>query len=644
MRKLSADKWSAGVPPGMKLLPRWCGFRGSKQPLDPRTGEAARVDDPSTFGTWDDALAWYKKHEREPDAGAGFVFTKGDNLVFVDVDHALDNGKPKPWAAPLVEQLAAQTYVEVSPSGTGLHAFYVGELERAPGVTGARLAVEDGAVEVYAERRFSTVTGRRWNDAPLGPVTRGLPPELAARLTRAEHVEAQKPEPLARRYEVWDALQAIDPDVSNDEWVRIGMALKAAFGDEGLPLWRKWSSRGAKYHAGEPEQRWGSFHRAGVGLGTIFRMAREAGWHAQAHDAVADAFTDLQADDAGIKVIPASQQPREHYDWLWKWRLARGHLTLMAGKPKQGKSIVTLDLAARVSRGLPMPGEAKGGPPGRVLLLNVEDGQGDTIRPRLEAAGADLDLVEILDLRNGGRIPQLPDDVEALGRIIERSEHAQLVVLDPLNAFLSGELDAHRDQDVRAALGPLFGLAQRLHVAFILVAHFNKAKDMDAVERIGGSIGIAAQARLLLGVGRPTDADEDDPQRVMLPLGGNLGPGSRKLAFEVIPWEMDPDVGRVRWSEDEPDVSVDDLVARPEAGGGARIGEAEAWLKARLSKESVASKELEEAARGAGISRATLNRAARRLGIRREKDGLAGGWRWPKWSPFDDGADSGTPS
>ena len=143
----------------------------------------------------------------------------------------------------------------------------------------------------------------------------------------------------------------------------------------------------------------------------------------------------------------------EDVEWLWEGRIPRGKITIVEGNPGQGKSAFTTDLAARVSVGRPFPDGAECGVPeggAGVILLNAEDGLADTIRPRLDATGGDptkvLSVVEIPDeLREGqDRIFTIPYDLAGLEEDVKRM-NAALVIIDPLMAFLSGEVNAHKD-------------------------------------------------------------------------------------------------------------------------------------------------------------------------------------------------------
>jgi RecA-family ATPase len=151
---------------------------------------------------------------------------------------------------------------------------------------------------------------------------------------------------------------------------------------------------------------------------------------------------------AGVAVVLCvADVTAERVEWLWEGRIARGKLTVIDGDPGQGKSTLTTDLAARLSTGTPLPGGQRT-TPAAVVLLSAEDGVGDTIRPRLEAAGADVRRVFVFDsvMNPDGtqRPPSIPLDlamVEAL--VVEQG--AVLIVIDPLMAFLGSGVDAHRD-------------------------------------------------------------------------------------------------------------------------------------------------------------------------------------------------------
>src|SRR5918997_1507363 len=168
-----------------------------------------------------------------------------------------------------------------------------------------------------------------------------------------------------------------------------------------------------------------------------------------------------------------SEVEPEQVEWLWPGRLPLGKLAVLDGDPGLGKSALTLDLAARVSGGQELPDGGRCGPAG-VVLLSAEDGLEDTIRPRLDAAGADTGGIVALSMIGVGtraeRLVSLTQDLDAVEAALGRGG-AALVVIDPLMAFLTGKTDSHKDQDVRRGLAPLAALAERKGAAVLLVRH-----------------------------------------------------------------------------------------------------------------------------------------------------------------------------
>src|SRR5579885_3630284 len=187
--------------------------------------------------------------------------------------------------------------------------------------------------------------------------------------------------------------------------------------------------------------------------------------------------------------------------WLWPGRIPLGRITLLVGRPGEGKSFVTLDAAARVSTGTPWP-DGGACPRGSVLLLTAEDGAADTIRPRLDAHNADLKRVHLLSAvrRAGGkgdtceRLATL-SDVDAVEAALARLADCKLVVVDPVGSFLGGQVDAHRDNEVRGVLAPLAALAEKRGPAVLVVAHRRKSAGGSADDLALGSRAFTGIAR-----------------------------------------------------------------------------------------------------------------------------------------------------
>ena len=187
-----------------------------------------------------------------------------------------------------------------------------------------------------------------------------------------------------------------------------------------------------------------------------------------------------------LALVPVDQVVPERVDWLWQGRLARGKVTVVDGDPGLGKSTITADLAARISTGSPMPDGSRLSGSADVIPLSAEDGVADTIRPRLEAAGADLTRVHAVDISAADPMV-LPSGIGDLERAVTATG-AVLVVIDPFVAFLSDDVNSYRDQDVRRVLAALAALAARTGVCVLLVRHLTKSTGGPAIYRGGGSI------------------------------------------------------------------------------------------------------------------------------------------------------------
>ncbi len=315
----------------------------------------------------------------------------------------------------------------------------------------------------------------------------------------------------------------------------------------------------------------------------------------------------------------------EHVSWLWPARLPLGKVSLLDGDPGLGKSTVTLDIAARVSRGWPMPDGTGGGDPAGVVVVSAEDGLADTIVPRLVAAGADLSRIVAIDKapdEEGGHPFVIPDDMPFLERAIADAD-ARLVVIDPLMAFLSGSTNSHRDQDVRRALARVHDLAERAGAVLWVVRHLNKTTGGPAVYRGGGSIGIIGAARSGLLVARDPDNDE---ARVLASTKSNLCAPPPSLSWHLKNTESG--VARVVW-DGPSEHGADALLSLPTSGDERTSREeAKDFLRDFLAAGPVGAKEAQSAARESGISDATLRRARLDLGVVLERAGFQGRSMW----------------
>lgn len=327
----------------------------------------------------------------------------------------------------------------------------------------------------------------------------------------------------------------------------------------------------------------------------------------------------MSAPEIGIRldtVVP------EAVSWLWPGRIPFGMLTVLDGDPSLGKSTLSLDIAARLSRGLPMPGCSEANEPAGVVLLSAEDDLAVTVRPRLDAAGADCSRILALPIIGEGeesRPPSIPEDLDALTLAVAQVD-ARLVVLDPLMAILSPNVDAHKDQSIRRALHLLSVFAGDTGAAVLIVRHLNKQAGGNPLYRGGGSIGIVGAARSGLLVGR----DPDDPtRRVLASTKSNLAPEQPSLAWHL---ESAGDVSRVVW-DGISGHDAGDLLAEQDSSPSA-LDEAREVIAEVLADGPLPAMEARRAIKERGVADRTMWRARKLAGVVARKDGMKGGWLW----------------
>lgn len=299
----------------------------------------------------------------------------------------------------------------------------------------------------------------------------------------------------------------------------------------------------------------------------------------------------------------------EEVRWQWWPRIPLRHLTTLEGDPGEGKSFVAQAIATAVSLGRGLP-DMDPTTPANVLLLAAEDHAGCTIRPRLEAMGADLARVycctDGFTLGAGG--------LENLEGLLKETL-PRLVVLDPLTAYLPSNLDLHRANEVRAPLKALAALAERFDGAILIIRHLAKGSTSKAIYRGLGTIDITAAARSALLAGH--DPDNRD-SRAVVQIKSNLGPLADPVGYSI-------EAGQFAWTGST-GLTAGQILA-PEVEDGA-LSEARRFLRELLSEGAKPAGEVEEEAKAAGISASTLRRAKKALGIKVSKVGFDGAWYW----------------
>jgi hypothetical protein len=328
--------------------------------------------------------------------------------------------------------------------------------------------------------------------------------------------------------------------------------------------------------------------------------------------------------------VAASSVRRERVEYLpgGEGRVPIKNLAVLGGIGGLGKSQWTCLLAAQN--------------PGVTLIATAEDSPSTTVRPRLEAVGADLDRVHFVSIQCDDGIEDgltIPDDMDELHRLVGELQ-ARLVIVDPLVAHLPGHIDSHKDQSVRRALAPLYWLAETQSCAVVALLHLNKAQGLAPLARLSGSgaFGNAARSVLLL------DRDPDDPdgeegsRRVLAHVKCNVAPLAPSLLYEVTPivlpaTAIDPEVetSRLELIGESPHNGRGLLAVASDEERSA-LTDAEDFLRAELD-DGVRhlAEDIFKAARKIGIADRTLRRARQSIGALTEKAGFTRGWEW--WLP-----------
>ena len=323
-----------------------------------------------------------------------------------------------------------------------------------------------------------------------------------------------------------------------------------------------------------------------------------------------------------VNVLPAR--------WLWPGRIPLGHLTILAGDSGSGKSLLSLDLAARVSRGAPWP-DAPDAPqePGNVLVLTAHDAPALVGRPRLERAGANLDRVffatgmprekEMSSVMK--RQIRLPDDLLPLSKIIYERSPMPLVVLDPAWVFCSRGKGRSKLAGP-AQLAELAEMAAQLQVAIVCVSDLRRESRGLGAFRTGGDRALNAAAQAGWGIVRHPQQQD---QRLLLPLKMNLGRPSPGLEFKIAE-------GRIEWEAGPSKLTAESVIA---AEHGIDMPGAEQWLLNFLANGGQPVKEIIEHGRECGYSEKTLRRAKTALGAQADRHGFKKGEAYFTWSLKD---------
>jgi predicted ATP-dependent serine protease len=318
-----------------------------------------------------------------------------------------------------------------------------------------------------------------------------------------------------------------------------------------------------------------------------------------------------------LKMIRMSEVQSQEIEWLWYPFIPYGKLTIIQGDPGDGKTTMVLNLAAKLSKGEALDENMKVTEPVNVIYQTAEDGLADTVKPRLELAGADCERIIVID-----------ESDKSLSMVDERLEQAivrtgaRLLILDPIQAYLGGGMDMNRANEARDMTKKLGALAEKTKCAIILIGHMNKASGNKAAYRGMGSIDFFAVARSVLLVGR---VEGESNTRAVVQIKNNLAAFGHPKAFAL-------SEDGFKWLGDY-EITVDEVLGgiTPKAN---KMEQAKQMLRELAETQSaVLSNEIFDRANELGISKRTLENAKKELGVQTRKINNAWYWELDKIKP-----------
>lgn len=367
-------------------------------------------------------------------------------------------------------------------------------------------------------------------------------------------------------------------------------------------------------------------------------MSEPPAWHYVPSDLIASTSSapairpEVTMDDGVVLTSGADLTP-EPVQWLWNGWLAQGKLHILAGAPGQGKTTIALSFAATVTIGGRWPDGTRSAA-GKVLIWSGEDDPADTLLPRLLASGADRSLVYFISgTQVAGKVEPF-DPARDLAGLEAQAKHignVRLIVIDPVVSAVKG--DSHKNTEVRRALQPLVDMAARLGAALIGITHFSKGgQGQDPASRVVGSIAFAAVARVVLVAAKVSGIDGED-KRILARSKSNIGPDDGGFTYSLDQAEPLPGIHAsfVAWGRTV-EGSARELLTDPNQDREdtrSAVDTATDFLTQVLGDKLTPTKTVEAEAKAAGVSWASVRRAADSLGVMKRKGHDAWYWRLP---------------
>lgn len=311
-----------------------------------------------------------------------------------------------------------------------------------------------------------------------------------------------------------------------------------------------------------------------------------------------------------LKMIRMSEVQSQEVEWLWYPFIPYGKLTIIQGDPGDGKTTLVLNIAAKLSKGKGLDGDMNVQEPVNVIYQTAEDGLADTVKPRLELAGAECERILVIDESD----KSLSMSDERLEEALIRTR-AKVLILEPIQAYLGGGMDMNRANEARDMTKKLGALAEIYQCAILLIGHMNKASGNKAAYRGMGSVDFFAVARSVILVGRV----EGEPNtRAVVQIKNNLAAFGHPKAFML-------SENGFHWIGDY-EITADEVLGgiAPKAN---KLEQAKQLLRELAeTSNAISSNEVFDMAEEQGLSKRTLENAKKELGIRAKK--INNSWYW----------------
>lgn len=606
------------IPADLKGFPNWVVWKYTfkngepdKPPFNAKTHSHAKSNDPATWVSFDDAFRVADPVFGSDYDGIGFN-VKGSPFVGLDFDGVIQDGKPEPFVLEILKHLG-NPYAQITPSGTGLRAFV--RTARLPeggrkfggkNVTGRKYGAE---IYIGSEKgRYLTVTGNKLCGHGIPAID-----DISLAYFMVSQILNEKLKTL------WMGDFSSYPSQSEADLALLSMILRKVDGDtEKAVAYFGASKLGERPKWSRPDYRQDTLKKA------ISGKKQPA-----SDDSDADISSEIESSLVTINLTEVQAKPIE---WLWKGRIPKGKLVLFSGEPSCGKTTVACDFIAHYTTGRDFFDSPNTATPGRVLLLSAEDSLDDTLKPRLEAAQADLTRVDAVQrvvvsrhAKTTERLLALDTDLAAVEKKLRDNPDIGLVVIDPMQAYV-GDKDTNRDKDLRKVLTPITKLCDELGVTFICLGHFNKRSDVNALAKVGGGVAQTAAARVVM-------LFQEDPgvkDQFRMSIGKvNIAKRSKALKFRIKVVELSVgETPAIQWIG-ECDESADSVLETLRNPRQKATVKAEELLKSLT--EPTLSDEIFEQAKKLGIYRDAVYQARKTLNLQCEQRPKGSGKWW--WLP-----------